>query len=97
MLCSSGYVSADTIPTPNNEEGPVQELLRIRQQNYELAQGLHEVKLDLATAEAQAQQDQEMYEAEKPTFFEKVTKSALMDVVYFIIGVFVGIKAVNIS
>ena len=86
MLCSTGY--AQEI----NKEGPVEELLRMRQQNYELAQGLSVAKRDLAIAEAERNKYQALYAAEKPPWYISFLKSSFVDFVIFVAGTYFGIQ-----
>lgn len=83
-------------------ESPTEELLRLRAENtiqkaqlHEYALGVREVKHDLALAENEASFYREMSEVKDEPWYMRFAKSTVMDVVYFVLGVWLGIKAAD--
>jgi len=83
------------LPTQSSEtkKGPVEELLLVRQQNIELARGVSELKLEIATEKAKAVSLQTQLDAMDLPWWEDVLRSTVMDVVYVVFGVWLGVKA----
>ena len=87
MLCSSGYAQ--------EKLDPVEELVKLRSERLELAIGVSELKHDLALAEADVEYWRERAEAVDPGWFEKLLRSTAMDLVWFVLGTWFGVKMVN--